>query len=181
MNPQDQALVGQLRLLADNEVDAQFTARVMAEIGALQPARPGFWSQLVALFQQPIIRRLATVTSVPVAVFLAFVVVSFATRSSVADTQPKAIDYHASDMLSVELSVPAPAAEQVYLAGDFNGWSANSIALSDQDGDGVWSVTITLPRGNYAYQFVVDGSARVVEPGALPRRGEHGPFATLRL
>ena len=30
----------------------------------------------------------------------------------------------------------------VYVSGDFNGWSGNSNALSDANGDGVWEGTI---------------------------------------
>ena len=47
-------------------------------------------------------------------------------------------------------------ATAVYLAGDFNGWS-DSAELMDK-ADGVWTKTLELKPGDYAYKFVADGS-----------------------
>ncbi len=59
-----------------------------------------------------------------------------------------------------------PSATTVNLAGDFNGWSTSATPMSDDDGDGVWTVVIELAPGRYEYKFVVDGGARWVEdPG----------------
>jgi hypothetical protein len=50
-----------------------------------------------------------------------------------------------------------PDAQSVHVVGSFNDWRAGSIALEDQDHDGVWRATIVLPAGTYEYMFVVDG------------------------
>ena len=51
----------------------------------------------------------------------------------------------------------APKAQEVYLAGSFNGWNAFDLALSDVGG-GVWTVVLKLDPGEYTYKFVVDGA-----------------------
>jgi len=48
------------------------------------------------------------------------------------------------------------SATQVYVAGDFNGWS-DSADLMD-NADGVWTKTLELAPGDYGYKFVADGN-----------------------
>lgn len=50
-----------------------------------------------------------------------------------------------------------PGARSVHVLGTFNDWRPGSIALEDQDHDGVWRATVVLPAGTYEYMFVVDG------------------------
>lgn len=52
--------------------------------------------------------------------------------------------------------VKAPAATQVMIAGDFNGWSPLSTPML-KDADGVWSIILPLTSGRrYLYMFVID-------------------------
>ena len=51
------------------------------------------------------------------------------------------------------------SASSVHLAGDFNGWDPGAQELSDEDGDGVWTVTLEVAPGRYEYKFVIDGGA----------------------
>jgi len=51
----------------------------------------------------------------------------------------------------------APGAQEVYLAGSFNGWNAFDISMKDTGG-GVWSIVMDLSPGEYQYKFVVDGA-----------------------
>jgi hypothetical protein len=46
-------------------------------------------------------------------------------------------------------------AQHVYLAGSFNNWVPNELAM--QKVNNVWTLPLTLPAGNYEYKFVVDG------------------------
>lgn len=48
---------------------------------------------------------------------------------------------------------------QVYLSGNFNGWSGNANAMSDPDGDNVWEASISMPAGNYEYKVTLDNWA----------------------
>ena len=59
---------------------------------------------------------------------------------------------------STEFSLHAPGANEVYLAGDFNGWQADAkdYRLRKFKGD-VWKKMLKLKPGRYEYQFVVDG------------------------
>lgn len=54
----------------------------------------------------------------------------------------------------ITLSIRAPGAARVAVAGSFGGWQP--IALLPQGGD-VWSVSLHLPAGVYTYTFLVDG------------------------
>ncbi len=48
---------------------------------------------------------------------------------------------------------------KVFVSGTFNEWSGESNELTDEDGDGVYSSTVTLPQGNIEYKFTVDNWA----------------------
>jgi len=45
----------------------------------------------------------------------------------------------------------------VYVAGTFNGWDPNKDKLTDEDGDGIYAITLELEPGTYQYKFVRDG------------------------
>ena len=47
-------------------------------------------------------------------------------------------------------------ANQVYLCGDFNEWSATTLPMIRR-GDRLWLKSVTLPPGRYEYKFIVDG------------------------
>ena len=44
---------------------------------------------------------------------------------------------------------------EVFLAGDFNGWSEAATLL--QENDGIYETTLYLRQGKYGYKFIVDG------------------------
>ena len=52
---------------------------------------------------------------------------------------------------------PNVVPKSVSLAGSFNNWSTTATPMSDDDDDGVWTVTIELEDGEYQYKFVVNG------------------------
>ena len=49
-----------------------------------------------------------------------------------------------------------PHAENVYLAGDFNGWNPARTPLAREQLDNVWQVVLPLGPGCYRYRLVVD-------------------------
>ena len=55
------------------------------------------------------------------------------------------------------------SATSVAVAGEFNEWSPTATPMSDDDGDGVWTVVMDLEPGRYEYKFVIDEGA-VWEP-----------------
>lgn len=69
-----------------------------------------------------------------------------------------------------QFSYSHPAANAVYLSGDFNGWadpynpdSGGSVIAMEWGADGVWRKQLELTPGGYHYLFIVDGSW-VVDP-----------------
>ncbi len=65
----------------------------------------------------------------------------------------------------VQFVLEAPEARSVAVAGDFNEWSPQ-VALTDPDGDGVWTGRVALKPGVHQYMFVVDGSRWMTDPRA---------------
>ena len=49
-----------------------------------------------------------------------------------------------------------PHAENVHLAGDFNGWNPARTPLTRQEMDNIWQVVLPLQPGCYRYRLVVD-------------------------
>ena len=47
--------------------------------------------------------------------------------------------------------------DKVFIAGSFNDWNESSHGLTDEDGDGVYEIKLTLAPGSYTYKFIVDG------------------------
>ncbi|MCK9431031.1 MAG: AAA family ATPase [Candidatus Omnitrophica bacterium] len=57
----------------------------------------------------------------------------------------------------ITLTVKAPEAKEVYLAGEFNNWKLDENSRMEQD-NGSWSKRINLNSGKYRYRFVIDGN-----------------------
>ncbi len=49
-----------------------------------------------------------------------------------------------------------PAAQEIFLAGDFNNWNPANLPLSCEEG--VWGRNLKLAPGYYQYRFIVDGN-----------------------
>ncbi len=50
-----------------------------------------------------------------------------------------------------------PGAKQVFLSGEFNGWSINATPMK-RDEAGHWETSVALVPGRHEYKFVVDGN-----------------------
>jgi len=75
--------------------------------------------------------------------------------------------------------VPAPlGATSVVVVGDFNDWEAT--ALSDEDGDGIWRITIPLSPGRYEYGFLIDGRWWGEDPRADEYIQSFGEYSSVR-
>jgi len=78
-------------------------------------------------------------------------------KSAVIEKGPQATGPKTTSQ-GVLFSFKAPAGTMaVYLAGEFNGWRPDLDLMSDDDGDGVWTITYDLQPGTYQYKFVADG------------------------
>lgn len=54
--------------------------------------------------------------------------------------------------------------KELTVFGSFNGWSRHQHYMTDEDGDGVYTVEVPVEPGNYQYKFYGDG-IEIVDPG----------------
>ena len=59
---------------------------------------------------------------------------------------------------TINFTLSAPQAKQVYVAGDFNEWSPEKAPLKLDKKSGEWKGSLKLQPGKYQYKFVVDGN-----------------------
>lgn len=129
------------------EPGASLESRVMARIRRPAPSRP---RRVLDWLVTPhaIVFRLRPAWSLALAA-----VVAALTLFSVGDEGPELGEHEGIAQFVGRF----PGARSVHVLGTFNDWRPGSIALQDQDHDGVWRATVVLPAGTYEYMFVVDG------------------------
>jgi hypothetical protein len=98
-------------------------------------------------------------------------------RGDILDASLRALDQHKASagtrpaLKMVEFSVELPDAQTVQLAADFTDWDLFPLDMIRFEG-GIWSLTVPLPPGIYAYNFLIDGKwcddPRIVR--AVPNR-----------
>lgn len=71
----------------------------------------------------------------------------------------------------VKVTLHAPEATKVAVAGDFNKWRADQDLLKKQE-NGVWALELPLRPGVYNYMFVVDDGKWVTDPNAPSYRDD---------
>jgi 1,4-alpha-glucan branching enzyme len=81
--------------------------------------------------------------------------------------QPVSKRFPAMEEQEIILTLLDPAARQVNLAGNFNGWRPETTPMKNT-GAGKWVVRLMLRSGQYEYRFVVDGRW-IEDPGASQR------------
>ncbi|MDD5109374.1 MAG: AAA family ATPase [Candidatus Omnitrophica bacterium] len=57
----------------------------------------------------------------------------------------------------VVLTIKAPEAKEVYLAGEFNNWKLDEFSRMEKN-NGCWIKRLNLNNGKYRYRFVIDGN-----------------------
>lgn len=91
--------------------------------------------------------------------------------SEVNCTNPLAINYNADApfddgsceyavTFNVDMSCEGPASFTTpSIEGPSTGWCGSCVTMADPDGDNIWSVTLTLPVGDYEYKYAHDNWA----------------------
>lgn len=64
---------------------------------------------------------------------------------------------------SVSLNEVSANGQTAYVNGTFNQWCGDCNPLSDPDGDGVWTGTLTLANGNHEFKYTTNGWSGLVE------------------
>lgn len=71
-------------------------------------------------------------------------------------TVPPRADSPQPELRFVKFTVKIANAKTVRLAGDFNKWSADSLALAKREKN-IWGTVLPLPPGTYQYLYNIDG------------------------
>jgi AMP-activated protein kinase-like protein len=136
--------------------------------------------KVVVLRRQPSFVRWAWVPVAAAAAFALFLIVPGRHTSSTSDpiqsasrTPPPAIQTSRTAVTGIRepntvryrFTVKADQVREICLAGDFNQWKVCDAPLL-RVAEGVWSITIDLPRGRHEYMFVIDGRW-VTDPNAM--------------
>jgi len=58
----------------------------------------------------------------------------------------------------VTFQLAANPKSEVFLAGTFNNWDPTRHCMKDTRNNGKYAITLVLPKGQYEYKFVVNGS-----------------------
>ncbi len=155
------------------ELDPQFDARVMA---SLAPEVISLDSRRV---RQPWYRRQLAVPApiaglAAAAAFAGIAAVGMLARqpaSSIAESSQEAlVPVNDTPGREAVLTAPAqfvlvaPPTSRVELIGSFNDWTPTPMTYDAETQ--AWRVTLSLPVGVHEYQFLVNGTQRVVDPMA---------------
>ena len=78
----------------------------------------------------------------------------------------------------ITLSVKAPDAKEVYLAGEFNNWKLDENSRMEQT-NGCWTKRLNLNNGKYRYRFVIDGNWSEDPNNPLTQLNSYGTLDSL--
>lgn len=174
MPERDDELIARIavELRAAPVLDERFDARVMAEVAALPPYRPGRLAAIAGWLGRPRTLRLSPLGGLGLAAALAALLLwrgnpgpDRAAREPAGAAPGVLLARHGGTV--VQFVLVAPNARSVTLVGDFNDWDPAATPLRASAG-GAWSAAVHLPSGRHRYAFVVDGVSWVADPAAPP-------------
>ena len=163
------ALVRRLQVMPAS--DPRMRAAILARVRGRRQAP---WRATLAWVWQPSVPMLAAAT-----LAVAAIGVGYAGRvlvepvTAVADVPAPTVtptvtavsnDLDAARPVPQQFVLQQRGANRVRLVGDFNGWGATAIELSDATRSGVWEVTVALPPGRHTYKYLVNDSLLVLDP-----------------
>ncbi len=68
----------------------------------------------------------------------------------------------------------------VNLFGQFNGWNRKNLPMQDEDGDGVYEITVPLNPGRYEYKFFIDNKELIDPENPVKVPNGMGDFNSVR-
>jgi hypothetical protein len=141
-----------------------FTEKLMSKISQIKEKEreriiPAWQISLKNLWNAPKYRYgLAAALTAAVFCFFAF---TFLFHPSLLPEQRETLA-----RVEVTFTISGIKANQIAVAGDFNGWNTSANQLEDPDGDGIWTGKMYLKPGRYEYMLVVDDGKWVTDPNA---------------
>lgn len=153
-----------IKSLPEVSTPPDFTEKLMSKISQIEEKEreriiPAWQISLKNLWSTPRYRYgLAAALTVVVFCFFAF---TFLFHPSVLPGQRETLA-----QVEVTFTISGIKANQIAVAGDFNGWNTSANQLEDPDGDGIWTGKMYLKPGRYEYMLVVDDGKWVTDPNA---------------
>jgi chromosome partitioning protein len=103
-----------------------------------------------------------------------------------AQASVKAIEKRMNEILKTELpklnevvvSVKAPDAREVFVAGEFNDWKLDDNSRMEKS-NGCWTKRLNLNNGKYRYRFVIDGNWSEDPANPLTQLNTYGTLDSL--
>lgn len=176
LTPSERARLEALRAASDevasvlrSVVAPDLTARVM---GALppelaqtpSPERRGVWRRVASAWWDPRSVTIRPAYALAAAASIAFASFMVPQMLEQEDLQPQVLQVGESATVYVQFRLERAEADEVRLAGSFNGWQP-TYELSES-APGTWTVMIPLDPGVHDYTFVVDGEEWILDPAA---------------
>ncbi|MFA5093342.1 MAG: AAA family ATPase [Candidatus Omnitrophota bacterium] len=81
-------------------------------------------------------------------------------------------------MGGITLTVKAPQAKEVYIAGEFNNWKLDDNSRMERS-NGCWTKRLSLDKGKYRYRFVIDGTWSEDPVNPLKQMNPYGAMDSL--
>lgn len=158
----DEDAVRELASLRDVAVPPALVARVMTQVA--RPRPPTLWQWL----RRPI-RLELRLSPVGALALAAGALGGLALLLSQRPTPLVTAVAVGTPQVMVRFTLDARGARHVTVAGDFNDWNTEAIAMEDTDQSGHFVATVALPPGLHEYMFLVDGEW-VTDPTVSERR-----------
>ena len=158
------AMVRLIKYLPEVSTPPNFTEKLMLKISQIEEKEreriiPAWQISLKNLWSTPRYRY-SLVSILTLAVFCVFTFV-FLFNPSLLPGQRETLA-----QVEVTFTISGIKANQIAVAGDFNGWNTSTNQLEDLDGDGIWTGKMYLKPGRYEYMLVVDDGKWVTDPNA---------------
>lgn len=158
------AVVRLIKSLPEVSTSPNFTENLMSKISQIEEKEreriiPAWQMSLKNLWSTPRYRY-SLVSILSLAVFCVFTFV-FLFHPSLLPGQRETLA-----QVEVTFTISGIKANQIAVAGDFNGWNTRTNQLEDPDGDGIWTGKMYLKPGRYEYMLVIDDSKWITDPNA---------------
>ena len=160
--PDDGGPVRELAALRDVAVPPALVARVMTQVA--RPRPPTLWQWLRRPIRLEL--RVSPAGALALAVGALGMLALFLSQRA---SPPVAATPATAPPVLVRFALDARGARHVTVAGDFNDWSTDAVAMEDSEQNGHFVATVALPPGLHEYMFLVDGEW-VTDPTVSERR-----------
>lgn len=166
LSPEERKIAAAIAGLPYRTPPRDLSARIMARI----TPHPPLWRRALVWLLTPRPLRVAPVWPASALAATAIILVLAAgmlPRDHDALPSQTAASAPTKRIVRVEFSIRVDSATEVALIGSFNNWQAQGYRLNPSGREGVWTVSVPLPRGRHEYAFVLDKTRIVPDPEAL--------------